>query len=223
MPSNARDAYKAKYKIDVDRLIDEIDKTEAAMKAAGQGLQGGRRAYAHLGRSAVVMLCAALEAYVENILTEVVNEYYLKNVKDPKTLPNEVQKTICERIARSDHTQIMKLTGDGWKAVLRDTIQNTLLSEFGFSTPKPNKIDNWFNKYTGLKPMVRFPNSTQLDAFVEKRGNIAHSGVDAGYIGKRKLREYEALVDAVVAHLDKVTCNYLKKELSLAKQPWRNT
>lgn len=219
MPSKSRASYQQKYKQDVSALTKEIEiKEDEHLKKNKDGR--GKRGYGHLGRSAVVMLCASLESYIENIMKEVIDGHYISTIEDAAHLPDSVKKMICNKLAKED---MLLLSGDGWKRVYADIFEKEVFSDYGFSTPKADKINKWALKFIGIEPMNNYIRNKDLNDFIAVRGNIAHQGIKAGYIGKHDVDWYIELIDDVVLHIDTVTGEHLKNFLNMNKKPWRNT
>ncbi len=218
MPSTSRASYYSRYKKDVTALKNEIETNERK-----NGGKQGKRAHGHLGRSAVVMLCSALESYIENVMKEVIEEYYIENIKDANALPDSVQSKLCELIPTKTPNELFRITGDGWKGVYLDLFNKNVFSDYGFSSPHVEKINMWMNDYIGIRPLIHFKDNALLNKFVKLRGKIAHGGIEAGYIGKHDVDNHIHLVDRVVFHIDEEICLHLKEFLYIPKQPWKNT
>jgi hypothetical protein len=124
MPSNAYQLFK-KNLIDVDRLIESHEK----LKSGNQGKQG----LGHITRSGVLMLCAAWEVYVEELVKEAAVKFAEK-VDSPDNLPKQAQKQLSNFVKNSkDELKPLSLAGDGWKEVY---LENTTELTDKFNTPK---------------------------------------------------------------------------------------
>ena len=76
---------------DVERLITSHN----ALSPNGNGR--GRRGLGHITRSGVVLLCAAWELYVEDLLIEC-SKYLSNNFFNPTELPLSVKKNLAKLI-----------------------------------------------------------------------------------------------------------------------------
>ena len=83
----------------------------------------GRRNLAALNKSALILLCAAWEAYVEDLLSESL-EFVISKVSNPTELPQKLQKKLCAHVKKEKHElKALELCGDGWKKLCREIIE----------------------------------------------------------------------------------------------------
>lgn len=211
MPSNSFQRYRANLR-DVQSLID----SHGELNHEG----GGRRALGHITRSGVVMLCAAFEVYFENIVMEVVNDYYCKHL-EADTLPLEVKKTLAQRIKKEDHElACLNLAGNGWKDCLR---RYAMLDVNKLNTPRAHVLEELVGNWTGLDKFTRAMDSdfTEINLFVSVRGEIAHQGADAEYVRIAKLIEYKNFISEVVTEFDNLIRETIKTNCRLQRTPWQ--
>ncbi|WP_197030545.1 HEPN domain-containing protein, partial [Halomonas sp. BC04] len=107
MPSASFRKFENNLLIDVDRIID----SHYHLNHDG----GGKRGLGHITRSGVLMLCAAWELYIEEVLLEGV-DYFTHQLDSPKGLPKPVQKEIARSVKEAKHDlKPLELAGEGWK------------------------------------------------------------------------------------------------------------
>lgn len=94
MPSNALAKFESNLLVDVDRLI------ESHGQLNHQGM--GRRGLGHITRSGVLMLCAAWELYLEEVLVESAR-IIIDRAASPDDLPRKVQQEIAKAVRESKH------------------------------------------------------------------------------------------------------------------------
>ena len=111
MPSQSQKMLKAN-KDDLDRLM-EFHEQEA-------GAYPGRKRYVEvLNKSAVVLVCAAWEAYCEDIVEEAI-EHLVDDCDDCNKLPNILKTTVAKRVREDAHDHApWNLAGNGWKTEIK--------------------------------------------------------------------------------------------------------
>jgi hypothetical protein len=114
MPSKAKAIFVSNC-ADVDRLV-EIHKDIAG------DAPGRKYGVEVLNKSAIVLICAFWEAYIEDVVAEGLAAI-VTNAPDPGSLPEKLRKIVAKSI-KTDVNELSPwaLAGDGWKAVsLRST------------------------------------------------------------------------------------------------------
>ncbi len=212
MPSTARQFFRDNLLPDVSQLI----QTHRDVNPDGRG----RRALGHLTRSGVVMLCAAWELYIEEVLVEGA-KFLVQDAESPHFLPDPVKGRISQTAKSDTHAfGALKLCGDGWKTVYTDAVLNDVSI---FNTPKIGKINELYKKWLGLNDISvnwRHP-SASLNAFVEARGAIAHRGANADYVRITRLAELKTMIDELVVDTDRELSDYLYGISHNHRRPWR--
>jgi hypothetical protein len=183
---------------------------------------GRRRGLQVLNKSAIVLLTACWEAYIED-LADNAFEFLLSKCKRYKRFPCRVRVLASNWLKKdSDESRIWDLAGFGWKNVLRDHKRRHLTN---FNTPRSKQIDDLFETLLGLKHLsskwqwrrVSARNARlKLDRFISLRGEIAHRVSTPASITMPKVREYLEFVyrlavhstNAVRSHLYKLTKSY---------------
>jgi hypothetical protein len=92
MPSSAQAKFKNTMMKDVTRIIVSHDKLSNGTP--------GKKGLGHLTRGGVLLLCAAWELYLEEVLGEAVN-FACQKAGAPDDLPKDVQKAIAGFVAGS--------------------------------------------------------------------------------------------------------------------------
>jgi len=137
-----------------------------------------------LHKSAIVLLVACWETYVEALAREAVDNL-IASAPSPRAIPGKVKAAAARGLrAAKDETRVWALAGDGWKEVLRrhkDTLIEGRLS--GFHNPDAKKVNQLFEELIGIRAvlervtwagMPRGRPARKLGALVALRGEIAH-------------------------------------------------
>lgn len=212
MPSQSLQNFEKHLIQDVVRLIN----THSELNHSG----GGKRGLGHITRGGVVMLCAAWERYIEDVLIDSA-KYLIGDLNCPKSLPMDVQKTIAKEIKKDDHElRCLDLAGDGWKTFYLEKIEK---ETDRINTPKSTVVDDLFKKYVGLGNLSSCwtLGSEKIDDFVKARGEIAHTGSEASYITIKNLKDYQDLVIQSVVETDNYLADHLQPISINGKLPWR--
>lgn len=212
MPSAALGKFESNLLVDVDRLIESHEQ----LNHAGRG----RRGLGHITRSAVLMLCAAWELYIEEVLLESV--HHLKSsCQSPNELPLTVRKELakCVRDAK-DELKPLELAGDGWRTTFRNHTVTTIAA---LNTPKSSVLDPLFQRFLGLADVSAAWSETAaaVNAFVECRGEIAHRGRDARYVTVAQARSYRRSLLTTVVDTDNKLAEHLRAICPCGRVPWR--
>ena len=214
MPSKARVMYRDKLLPDVAQLID----THRQLNPTGRG----RRKLGHITRSGVVMLCAAWELYIEEVICEAA-EYFVQLANDHNALPNNMKKRLAE-IARNhkhDHGPLL-LCGNGWRELYCGETKQDLEV---LNTPKYGNIDSLFRKWVDLQDFARDWSHTKdkLNEFVRTRGEIAHRGADSDYVSIAALKAYKNMISDLVKETDDRLAEHIRDNTADGTFPWRRT
>ncbi len=177
-----------------------------------------------LHKSAIVLLVACWEAYVEDIVTASL-EHMIAEAKDHHAFP----KYVLERVG-SDHSGInaWKLAGNGWKKALRGNLKNVLAKTTGaLNTPRTAQVNVLFRKVLGLEdistswywPSRSVQQSTKtLDDLITLRGSIAHRVTSAKSVTLKQVMDGRSLVYRLAVKTHNRTCEYLEGQVG--KSPW---
>jgi HEPN superfamily RiboL-PSP-like protein len=216
MPSVAYSTLMNSLLTDVDRLID----THVVMNQQIYKGAQGRRHLGHLTRSAVLMLCAAWERYMELLSMETV-EQLLSRADHPDKLPKQVRKELAKiAIDSKNELHVLKMANSGWKDLLRGQATNLAGS---LNTPKHGPLDMMFERLTGLSPLSGHwtVGAQVIDDFVSARGDIAHTGSKAGYIAIGTLQTYRTMVPETARETDNAIADHIANIFPDDGRPWR--
>src|SRR5262245_14854492 len=124
---------------------------ELHQQAGGTG-PGRRHGLEVLNKSAIVLIAACWEAFVEDTANRAFS-FMVENIKSRKDLPKKVRQLVA-RDLRDDKNggRVWDLAGKGWRNVLerhRGAINERHLG--AFNTPSPHNLDNAFNDLLGLQ------------------------------------------------------------------------
>ena len=210
MPSQAFRSFRYNL-VDVDRL-------RQSHGLLHNGAQGRKR-LGHITRSGVVMLCASWEHYCESLIREAA-AYFSSELNGPLELPIQIQKEISSSVRASKHElKPLHLSGDGWKTVYRDHVNDKLAA---LHTPKSGILNDHFLKLLGI-PQISSSWSlgeNTLNGFVSVRGDIAHQGRHANYVTIGSLNVYRDQIRVFAAETDNFVSTFLKDAASKSHKPW---
>ena len=210
MPSAAFKAFEYNL-VDTDRVI----KTFKTIKKQGAGL-------GHLTRGGVVLLCASWELYIEMVIRECAGAFSAE-LSLPTELPLQVQQEISRAVKNDKHDlRPLDLAGTGWKAFFSSHVAKRTDS---LNTPKGNKLAPLFQDLIGVADITTAwtGGSSDLDAFVSVRGDIAHKGRHADYMKIGDLVNYRAQIRRYAVETDNFLSDHLKATTPAGYKPWNKT
>ena len=211
MPSNAFRKFERNMLVDVDRIVE----AHGNLNHNGRG----RRGLGHITRGGVLMLCAAWELYVEEVIREGV-QFFVASVDLPNALPKDVQKELSRAVKESKHDlKPLELAGEGWKNLYRNHAQETLTR---LNTPKSGNLDSLFKRFLGVPSIsATWTKGAQtINDFVGVRGDIAHRGRDAHYVKIGKLSEYKDVISSAAIDTDNYLSEFLRDSTPGGARPW---
>lgn len=161
-----------------------------------------------LNKSAVVLLVACWEAYLEDVVAFAFDAG-LAQCEKPLHFSKEVTRRVGSALREAkDERRIWDIAGDGWKVVLLEhrtkTIQN-------FHNPNSQSVDDFFLRALGMKSISRCWHWTgmseqrakeKLDKIVNVRGSIAHRVQHSTAIHLNKVKSYQGHIRRLVQHTD---------------------
>jgi len=212
MPSTSFLKFETNMLTDVDRIIS----SHKQLNHDGRG----RRGLGHITRSGVLMLCAAWELYIEEVMLEGVT-YFSGKLDNPKDLPKSVQKELSIHVKDSKHElKPLELAGEGWKSLYRNHANDVLK---GLNTPKSGNLDPLFKRFLGVEELSNCWSRGKevVNNFVSTRGDIAHTGRQAQYITINNLKTYKTQIKSIALDVDNMLAEYLCTEIPGAERPWR--
>jgi len=174
---------------------------------SGEGA-GRRHGVEVLNKSAIVLITACLEAYIEDVVKEAF-EFLTKNCDDPNNIPNKVKASALEPLKSSnDPTKIWEIAGIGWKKILKNN-KNRFIKKFigHFNTPNPENIDELIHNVLGLRNtsskwrwqgMSKESSKKKLVEYIKIRGAIAHRTKHMRSVTKSMAEDYLQFVERIV-------------------------
>lgn len=174
-----------------------------------------------LVRSAVVLLAASWEAYVEDAVTQAV-EFLCANAPSPACLPTKLKQVVAKALRENkNELAVWELAGSGWQEMLqRHTAE--LLDRYvcRFNTPKSERTRELFRDVLGLPDVTTLWGGLsgttaseacgQLDKFLTMRGAIAHGASDAPEVSLEDAKQLHRLIIELVVQTSSAVKKHLK-------------
>ncbi|TSD90286.1 hypothetical protein FFK22_002205 [Mycobacterium sp. KBS0706] len=212
MPSTVLAKFEGAMMRDVDRIID----THSTIQNGSRG----NMALGHLTRSGVLLLCAAWELYIEELLVEAVR-VSIDRCSTPDALPQRVRLTIADFVRESKHQlKPLQMAGDGWETIYLE-VANKWVSDL--NSPKSHNIDEMFLKIVGIENLSASwsHGAVAVNNFVAARGDVAHRGSDAGNIHMNVLRDtYKPQICRTAIETDNAISTYIRASYEPREYPW---
>jgi len=176
-----------------------------------------------LNKSALVLLVACWEAFIEDLASEAF-AVLLSSVSDPAAVPTKVLALAAGPLKNSeDERAVWGLAGEGWKRVLlqhHDDIIDRFIGRL--NTPRPGQVDAIFEALLGLRNlssswkwrgMSNERVRRKLDNLVDLRGEISHRVSASEPVYKSAVTDHIDFVkrlaakthNQVTAHVSKLT------------------
>jgi hypothetical protein len=116
------------------------------------GIQGqGRNVTPSLLRSSVVLMCAAWEAFIEDVCIEGI-ELLINSGADPKVLPNGIKTSVGETLKAGNALDAWSLAADGWKSALKTGVEQKCDR---LNSPKYKNIEGLVHQCFGIRELKR--------------------------------------------------------------------
>ncbi len=192
----------------LENLKDVVRLLEFHVQFAGASV-GYKHNVGVLNKSAIVLLVACWEAYVED-LASIAFDVLLADAPTPSVFPRKVlvRASKCLRDS-ADETEVWKLAGDAWRQVLSSHRQSVLERIIGkLNTPKPAQVNDLFESLLGItsiadcwhwKGMSTQRAEEKLLALVQLRGEIAHRVSASRPVHKADVMDYVPFVQYLAA------------------------
>ena len=165
-----------------------------------------------LNKSALVLLVACWEAYVED-LADAAFRHLLVRAASPDVIPAKVRSLAARPLMKDpDDRAVWKLADDGWRDVLNSHAEDVLKRYTGkLNTPKSEQVDKLFLELIGMpkvsshwhwKGQTADGARRRLDAMITARGAVAHRVAAAKAVRKAYIDKCQSLVWrlAVITH-----------------------
>ena len=206
---------------DVERLLE--------IHAELTGQEKGRRSGVEvLNKSAIVLITAAWEAFVEDLAIEGF-DFLLNNASTHDAIPSKVRGLVGEDLLKaSDSKDLWKLADMGWKSILKTHKKKYHKRYAGdLNTPKYKQIDTLFESLLGIRSVSRFwywqrqsadYSRTRLDKYITVRGQIAHRASTEESITKLYVKEYANFIYRLAVKTANRTSTHIHKLVEA--DPW---
>lgn len=199
------------------------------IKVAGTN-RGRKTEVQVLHKSAIVLLTACWESYIETIITDSF-DFLLVNAETPSVFPNSVLIKATKDIRNDkDERKVWLLAGDGWKNVLKDYKEIILKKEIDyFHVPRPENIDEIFSKTIGIekiskkwtwKGQTNSETIKTLNKLINLRGEIAHKIIAGSNINKTDVVYYLNFINNLTVATSNAVNNYINERVGI--YPWAN-
>ena len=204
--------------------LDEVGQLlEIHTKVAGAG-RGRKYDVEVLNKSAIVLLVACWEAFVED-LAETGLRALLSSASDHSVLPDAVLERIASRNAGK---AAWNLAGEGWKKAVHDNLREVLAKTTGaLNTPRATQVDELFGKTVGIPnlstcwcwPSRKAEHSRRaLDQLISLRGTIAHRVKHSSSVRKREVTDAADLVGRLAERSSNKVRTFIHEQTGV--YPW---
>jgi hypothetical protein len=177
-----------------------------------------------LHKSAIVLLVACWEAYVEDIAS-ISLEFMIQHCTDHHAFPDAV----LERVASKNvGLKAWNLAGNGWKKALHHNLSDVLSRTAGtLNTPKTAQVDELLKKTIGIdslssnwywKGRTVKQTTKALDALVTLPGSIAHRVTASTAVQKSDVIEARDLISRLAVRSSNQISLFIDKQIG--KSPW---
>lgn len=207
----------------IENIIQNTDEVDRLIEIHAQlgGTGAGRRHNIEvINRSAIVMLVACWEAYIEDLAT-IGFDYLLLNAESAEQLPEKLKANVARRIKeKNDDRFVWKLADTGWKQVLNKYKIEILTQHTGrFNTPRVKQVDKLYESLIGLRHVSNSwkwsgtSNTNakrRLENLVTLRGEIAHKVM----AGRSVHKEHVVSARHLIGFLSAATSNRIADHLT---------
>jgi len=183
-----------------------------------------------LNKSAIVLLVACWEAFVED-LAEDAFSILLRRAKTHSTFPAKVLSEAARPLHDSKNPcDIWRVAGAGWKTVLKEH-KAVLFERYTgkLNTPRPTQVDAIYEALLGMKAISdnwHWGSTTadraraKLDGIVGLRGSIAHRVAAARSVQKKDVRQTIDFINRIAVCTSNAAQQFLLA--TTGKEPWPN-
>ena len=192
----------------INQLLDNLAEVEQLLgihTALVGGGPGRKRNVEVLNKSAIVLVVACWEAFVEDLASAALL-FMIENASNHLIFP----KSVLERVgSKFSGMNAWQLSGDGWKQALHDNYTEILAKTTGtLNTPRTAQIDELFLKTIGIskisgywkwKGRNQLGSVTAIDALVTLRGSIAHRVQHSRSVRKKHVSDAVELISRLAA------------------------
>ena len=188
------------------------------------GTERGRRARVEvLHKSAVVLITAAWEAFVEDLAEEAF-DFLLAQARTHSSIPNKVQALAAKTLHEGKNpNDLWKLADDGWRNILSQHRDASIKRYAGrLNTPNSENVDSLFEALVGEKSVSSYwywprqsadSSRTKLSSYIAVRGQIAHRLETGKNVNKPYVVGYANFIFRLAVKTANRIRNYLNDEL----------
>lgn len=199
--------------------MDEVKRLSAIHADIGGTGPGRKHNIEVLNRSAIVLIVACWESYVED-LASLSFEYLLSKATHPKQIPGKVL-TIASKPLKEhkDESKVWDLAESGWRKILKDHKNNVLERYVGkLNTPRPKQVDELYESLLGMSKVSKgwswkgIANERvieRLDALITLRGEIAHRVIAGNSVHKKHVDNARHLIGYISASLSNQVAEHI--------------
>lgn len=206
----------------------EVDRLSEIHEQVSGTTAGRKIGVEVLNKSAIVLLVACWESYVEE-LSEAAFEILMTHAQSHTVFPSKVLALASKELREhNDETRVWQLADGGWRDVLKKHRDKVLTRYTGlFNTPNAKNIDDLFHSLIGLKspsedwswPSVSAQNaSDKLERLIKLRGQIAHKVVAEKGVRKSLVNNYSHFVKRLAGLLSNTVGSYIYTRCN--HKPW---
>ncbi|WP_139381070.1 HEPN domain-containing protein [Pseudomonas ogarae] len=199
------------------------------------GSERGRRVGMEcLNKSAIVLILASWEAFVED-LAESAFDCMLENAGAHTAFPAHVLNLAWADFKKTNTNDAFSSIATGWKDILkshRATILDKHIVRGGFNTPSADNCNNIFAQLIGLTSfsscwnwkitrtnMTRADAESELSSLINLRGEVAHRTATAKAVQKTVVLKFAKLITRLAVRSHNSVRDYLT--LNLGFEPCR--
>lgn len=164
--------------------MDDIKRLMEIHKEKGGATPGRKYDLEVLNKSAIVLLVACWEAFIEDLVANAF-DVMLASAKKHDVFPFDVLTLASRQLKDSQDARLVwTLAGDGWREVLKQHKSTVIAQHVGkLNTPKPKQIDALLSSMLGIasisqqwfwRGMSADGAREGLEELVKLRGSIAH-------------------------------------------------
>jgi RiboL-PSP-HEPN len=193
MPSNALVLFENAL-VDIDNLM-WFHENEGGDGPGKRPIQ-----FSSLNKSAIVLLCAAWESYVEAVVCEAAAQC-IDSSATPDAMPKSLKKLVSSHVREGKDESAWQLAaGDGWRTLAQAVVQTRVNA---LNTPRLGQISDLMLATLGVKDIgnnwewhknpLGTP-SEKLSDFIRLRGSIAHGEQMKRFIKKSEVTKARELL-----------------------------
>lgn len=216
----------------MDSLISNIENVTQLMDIhleKSKGKPGRKHRLEVLNKSAIVLLVASWEAFIEDLAEESF-KFLLANASSHDMIPTKVRiKSVDDMKKSANNLDLWQLAGNGWQKVLQSHKSKILDNSIGrLNTPKQKNIDDIFedllgfdlsSKWSWLPTMTPNKACTKLDNLIVIRGNIAHRAKATKPVHKDTVIDYTKFIYRLAVKSNNTVNTWLLK--ATGKSPFK--